>query len=69
MLLVEREIVDLLLIANECLENKIREGAVGIFVKLDVEMVFDHVNWDSLLHLGDTDVERGGVRGLGIAFW
>lgn len=44
MLLVEREIVDLLLIANECLENKIREGAVGIFVKLDVEMVFDHVN-------------------------
>jgi hypothetical protein len=39
-----RQILHLVLIANECIDNMIRYEVLGVLCKLDLEKAFDHVN-------------------------
>jgi hypothetical protein len=46
-----RQILDLVLFANECSDSQIRLGKSKLLCKLDLEKAYDHVNWDFLLYL------------------
>jgi hypothetical protein len=39
------------LIANECLNSRIRSTEPGVLCKLDIENACDHINWDFLLYM------------------
>jgi hypothetical protein len=46
-----RQILDYILIANECLNSKIRPAEPSVLCKLDIEKAYDHVSWDFPLYL------------------
>ena len=46
-----RQILDLILIANESLDSRRRSGEPSILCKMDVEKAYNHVNWDFLLYM------------------
>ena len=40
-----------MLIANECLNSRLKCRTPRVVCKLDIEKAYDHVNWDALFYL------------------
>ena len=59
-----RQILDPILIANECLDSRQRFGEPGVMCKMDLQKAYDHVNWDFLLYM----LRRSGF-GRTWCFW
>ena len=44
-----RQILDAALIANEAIDSLLKRNESGVLCKLDIEKVYDHLNWNFLL--------------------
>lgn len=46
-----RQIMDAALIANECIDSRLKGEMPGLLCKLDIQKAYDHANWSYLLNI------------------
>ena len=44
-----RQILDIVLIASEAFDSRLKDNTPSLLFKMDIEKAFDHVNWDFLM--------------------
>ena len=48
---VEIQILDTVLVANECVDSRMRDGKRGVICKLDIEKAYFNVDWGFLQYM------------------